>query len=135
MHHKLLKQENTLHTELQQELASNKKIFSVELCSSKYIQDISILNDISPTFVSVTWHGLPCDSCFNYENIPAISLARKLHSSGHQVLVHLPGRYLSKEQALRVLEVLKSYNLRNIFAIQGGKLFSNTIIRSHNSSS
>lgn len=107
---------------LKQRLATGKNIFAIELTSNKQVKNLEILNRIKPTFISVTWHGSPCDSHENYEQIPPIALAKQLRLLNQKVLVHFPGRYLTEDQAMNVLVTLKKNNLMNLFIVQGGNI-------------
>lgn len=103
---------------------NNKKGYSIELCPTKDVP-FNLLSAINPLFYSVTWHQT--NSVNKTEN-PAMSLAIKLVNDGKNVLLHLPCRYLSKQNVFDVLEQAKENGIRNIFALQGGRYFKLQLI-------
>lgn len=106
---------------LKERLAASKNIFAIELSTNKEVKNLEILKAIKPTFVSVTWHGSPCDSHTDYEQIRPIALAKQMQLLKYEVLMHFPGRYLTEDQATKVLATLKRNHLKNLFIVQGGK--------------
>lgn len=107
---------------LKERLATSKKIFAIELSTNKEVKDLELLRAIEPTFISVTWHGSPCDSHTDYEQIPPIALAKQMQLLNYEVLVHFPGRYLTEDQATKVLVTLKKNHVKNLFIVQGGHI-------------
>lgn len=92
------------------------KFYSIELCSTKSLS-LDSLSLLNPLFYSITWHQT------HFENIienPALILAANLANIGKNVLLHLPCRYLSKQNVFDILSYAKQHNIKNIFALQGG---------------
>lgn len=102
-------------------LQPREKLISIELMpsSSLNVPDVSNL-PVKPSFCSVIWRQ---SERFNYKKpseIEPLVLSKYLLDSGHNVLLHLAGRYLKQEEAVSVLEEAKRIGVRNIFALKGG---------------
>ncbi|KAG5865675.1 hypothetical protein JTB14_020626 [Gonioctena quinquepunctata] len=112
------KNKQTKNQSIRNILNTSKHCFSIELCPNRYL-DTKLLSEIESRFSSVTWH-LPSElGLIDVGRIPAIRFAEQLSGSGN-VLMHLAGRNLRSCQVLRILDVVKSFGVRNIFALQGG---------------
>lgn len=100
-------------------LKPNEKLLSIELMPSNSL-NLDAISKIQPAFCSVIWRQ---SESFNYKKpseIAPLALARRLLESGHNVLLHLAGRYLKQEHAESVLDEAKRIGIRNIFALKGG---------------
>ncbi|XP_076269225.1 uncharacterized protein LOC143201907 isoform X1 [Rhynchophorus ferrugineus] len=95
----------------------NQNPLSVEVSTTKEF-NIDQLACINPHFVSVTWLGNKYLELPNLE-APAILLAQKLIEADLPVVLHLPGRNLSKDRLYEILSILKEKGIRYILAIQG----------------
>lgn len=101
-------------------LKPNEKLLSIELMPTRSL-NVESISKLQPAFCSVVWRQ---SESFNYKKaseIAPLALSRKLLENGHNVLLHLAGRYLKKEQAASVLDEAKRIGVRNIFALKGGK--------------
>lgn len=101
-------------------LQPNEKLLSIELMPSNSL-NVAAISKLQTSFCSVIWRH---SESFNYKRpseIGPLALSRKLLDAGHNVLLHLSGRYLKQEQAISVLDEAKRIGVRNIFALKGGK--------------
>lgn len=111
-------------------LQTSEKVLSIELMPSNSL-DISAISKLHPTFCSVIWRH---SERFNYKKpneIEPLALSKHLLDSGHNVLLHLAGRYLKREEAVSVLDEAKRIGVRNIFALKGGNAIRKN--KNHNS--
>ncbi|CAG9837968.1 unnamed protein product [Diabrotica balteata] len=92
---------------------------SVEICPNRGLNE-DLLCSIPFSFCSVTWRTPSNQQLENVEQIPALILAKQLNSNGYNVLLHLAGRNLKRDQVVRILEDVKSAGIKNLFALQGG---------------
>ncbi|XP_050510990.1 methylenetetrahydrofolate reductase [Diabrotica virgifera virgifera] len=91
---------------------------SIEVCPNRALNE-DLLSSIPFSFCSVTWRTPSNEQLEHVDQIPALILAKQLNSNGYNVLLHLAGRYLKREQVVRILEEVKSAGIRNLFALQG----------------
>lgn len=100
-------------------LKPNEKFVSIELIPSNSL-NIEAISKLQPAFCSVIWRQ---SENFNYKKpneIGPLVLSKKLLETGHNVLLHLAGRYLRQEQVINVLEEAKRIGVRNLFVLKGG---------------
>lgn len=100
-------------------IQNTHKAFSFEVCANRYL-DWEKLRTIEPSFCSVPWH-IPSMKNLETLNIPALNFAEKLVKKGYNVLLHLTGQDLSKNEASWLLERIKTIGVRNLLVLQGGK--------------
>ncbi|XP_072391176.1 methylenetetrahydrofolate reductase (NADPH) [Diabrotica undecimpunctata] len=91
---------------------------SIEICPNRGLNE-DLLCSIPFSFCSVTWRTPSNQQLENVEQIPALILAKQLNSNGYNVLLHLAGRNLKRDQVVRILEEVKSAGIKNLFALQG----------------
>ncbi|KAJ8917527.1 hypothetical protein NQ315_005576 [Exocentrus adspersus] len=94
-------------------LNSSDKRLSIEICPGRNL-DLSLLPGMDLNFFSITWHGASAERLKS-----AVQLASRLKCQGYHVLLHLAGRNLRRDEALKVLKQFKAVGVRNIFALQG----------------
>lgn len=95
--------------------------FSLEVCNNNEL-NLKLLQNLCPNFCAVPWHLKSYDD-LNSLDISALHLANYLASHGQQVVLHLAAKNLTQQEVLKILHAARCMGLRNIFALQGGKLF------------
>lgn len=112
---------NSTKARIPEALKPREKLLSIELMPSNSL-DLTTISKLQPAFCSVIWRQ---SEKFNYKRpseIDPLALSKHLLDRGHNVLLHLAGRYLQKEEAVSVLDEAKRIGVRNIFALKGGTL-------------
>lgn len=95
-----------------------EKMISVELNPLKPI-DYNVLKKINPSFCSITWIARQNDPK-NPRLLTSVKLSKDFIRRGYVVLVHIPGIFYTKDFMRNILQILKEYGVRNIFAMRGG---------------
>lgn len=75
-----------------------------------------------PLFQSVTWHCKENVNKLNIEHFEPLKIVEKLPCS---TLLHLAGKSMTKETVKKILNRANELNVKNIFALQGGKFYNN----------
>lgn len=78
--------------------------------------DYAKLKEIKHHFLSVVWTA-PFD--LPPSKIPPIQLARKLIESGEVVVLHVPSRFIKRDQVKDIFDYLRDMGLRNVMICRG----------------
>lgn len=93
--------------------------FSIELLNKRGIC-LNELENLSINFCSVPWHFNDYKDLDNLD-ISSLYVANYLALKGYQVILHLAGYNLNRNDLITILDCVKNdIGLRNILALQGG---------------
>lgn len=97
--------------------ASNKKLLSVEFYSHLEA-DLELCKVLNPSFCSLTWtHG----DLSKVDELPAVAFAKRLQENSINTIMHVCGRNLKRDDALAIMNRIKSMGIKNVLVLKGGK--------------